>query len=111
MRRFTESIEGGLQFPIDEFTKVMHMEWERVPEYSDLYEIIDVILDDVDLGKGIEHKTSIIKRLSDVRFFEFKYSDCDDRCGKGLGLPGLGNPRIIVGKEVFPHTVTKIEYW
>lgn len=110
MKKFSQINEANsdvLKFTIDEFEDVMQLEWESVEGLEDLYYIVEVEIEDTDLGKGIEHKRSIIKRLADGRFFEFKYSADDQHT---LSIPGLANPKIMIGKEVYPHTVTKIEY-
>jgi len=111
MKKFSQINEAnadGLKFTIDEFEDVMQLEWETMEGLEDLYEIVEVEIEDTDLGKGIEHKRSIIKRLADGRTFEFKYSDGGSEYN--LSIPGLANPKIMVGTEVYPHTVTKIEY-
>lgn len=111
MKKFTQINEANtdvLKFTIDEFEDVMQLEWETMEGLEDLYEIIEVEIEDTDLGKGIEHKRSIIKRLADGRFFEFKYSDGGSQYSLSIG--GLANPRIMVGEEVYPHTVTTVVY-
>lgn len=108
IKKFNESSDEGLEFTIDEFEDVMQLEWEKYKGLEKLYKIVDCTNEGGDLGKGIEERKVIIQRLSDNRFFEFEYSHDEGR--NNLGTPGLGNPSIMTGIEVYPHKVTKIIY-
>jgi hypothetical protein len=51
----------------------------------------------------------IIQRVSDGKFFKFKYNRTEDG-SLPLTASGLGNPVKITGFEVFPETITKVIY-
>jgi hypothetical protein len=51
----------------------------------------------------------IIQRVSDGKFFKFKYNRTEDG-SLPLTASGLGNPDKITGYEVFPETITKVIY-
>ncbi len=108
LKKFNENKMDGLQFTIDDFEDVMQLQWEKYKGLEKLYKIVDIEVEDTDIGKGIINANAIIERLSDGRFFKFEYSHDEGR--NPLSIGGLANPRTMIGVEVYPHTVTKVVY-
>ena len=108
IKKIFESTASTIQFDINYFEDIMDTEWDENDEITSLYEIIEIEMEDTDLGKGIEHKRAIIKDLTANKFYAFEYSSDEGR--HPLSQPGLANSNPIICKEVFPHTVTKIVY-
>lgn len=97
-----------MEIPISDFEDIMQTEWEAWKGLEKLYKIVDSIVDDSDLSHGIITRTVVIKSIEDDKFFKFTYAHDEGR--HSLDAPGLANPKIIKGVEVFPHEVTITVY-
>jgi len=96
-----------MEIPISDFEDILQTEWEAWKGLEKLYKIVDSS-DDSDIGHGIITRTVVIKSIEDNRFFEFIYNHDEGR--HPLDQPGLANPSVIKGVEVFPHEVTITVY-
>lgn len=96
-----------LSFDIVYFEDIMQTEWDSDPEIESQYKIVDYEFDGHE--SDVEYMKVIIQRLSDGKFFKFEYNRTEDG-HLPLTAPGLGNPKILTGYEVFPQTITKVIY-
>ena len=94
------------QIEIDLF----ELEKYLIGEKSSLKEEFDFIENQVtyyDISKEYEDYRLILKRKSDNKYFELNYADSPQF---SIISGALSNDNPVVGKEVFPETITKVIY-
>lgn len=97
---------------LENYTLAILMEWsqeDEAPENniidSQNYELISEVIDQHDEYDGGSYYTTIIKRISDNKFFKFNYQDWDYDWEKG----DFENFKP-QGREVFPEIVETVIY-